>query len=88
MLELTHHNDGKCKSQSHTVGIVDKTEYGLEAFDLSGIRGHGKTSEEALEDFKQKFDAEMKRLKSFETMLFETDALIPIEVDYAGNEMA
>lgn len=87
MLELTHYNDGKEKWQSHEVSMADKTDFGLEDFDFASIYGYGETYEEALEEFKRAFDEKLKRLKDFEKMLFETEALVPIEVDCFKKEI-
>lgn len=87
MLELTHYNDGKGKWQSHEVSMTDKTDFGLEDFDFASIYGYGETYEEALEDFKRAFDEKWQRLKYFEKTLFETDVLIPIEVDCCKKEI-
>lgn len=85
MLEITHHDDGKEKFQSHTVGMADRKDDGnFYTFDFS-MEGYGESYDEALEDFKQKFDEQMCRLQAFEKMLFGTDALIPIKVDCFGK---
>lgn len=85
MLEITHNDDKKEKHQSHTVSMADREGANLYPFDFSSIYGFGSSYEEALEDFKQNFDKEITRLRSFEKMLFETDALVPIEVDCRGK---
>ncbi len=85
MLELTHYNDHKEKESSHTVSMTDKTKYGMFPVDFTNICGYGGTYEEALEDFKKKFDETLDRLQKFETMLFGTDALVTIEVDCLGK---
>lgn len=85
MIELTHYENGKKKGRYHTVGMVDKTEFGLESFDFSYVLGHGENYDEALDEFKKEFSKKMERLKAFESMLFKTDALVPIEIDCVGK---
>ena len=91
MIELMHYNDGKEKSQSHEIAIIEYDFYNAEAniwthnpFD---IYGYGETKEEAIEDFKNKFRYIMRELKAFETMLLDTDVIIDniIEVDCEGR---
>lgn len=86
MIQITHFDDGKEEFNSHEVSCVDSYGNLLRTVDFN-IYGYGETYYEALEDFKKKFDKQMARLLSFEKMLFETDALVPIEVDCLGNKI-
>ena len=90
MIELTHYDDGKEKSQSHEVAIIEHDFYNAyenvwshNPFDLCG---YGETKEEAIEDFKKKFRYIMRELKAFEMMLLDTDVITNniIEVDRNG----
>ena len=87
MLELTHNDDGKGKWQSHTVSMTDQDGKYLSDFNFSDLLGFGETYNEALEDFKVAFSGYKSRLDSFERLLFETDVLVPIEVDCFGREI-
>ncbi|MHC1722466.1 MAG: hypothetical protein AB9836_04575 [Aminipila sp.] len=84
MLQITHNDDGKQKWKSHTVNLVDKTEYGLEDYLCTHIAGYGAIYEEAFEEFKNKLLTEFERLKATIEVL---DALSPIEVDCFGKEI-
>lgn len=80
LLRLTYYNDGKKKSQSHEVTISDinrsyNAEYDIFSINPFDITGYGATKEEALENFKRKFDYVMREWRAFEKMLFETDAI-------------
>ena len=73
MIELKFYNDGKEKYQSHEVSIKNdfcyNNEVGVNSYDVFDITGYGATKEEALEDFKKKFNYVMKELNDFEHML-------------------
>lgn len=91
MLRLDHHNDGKEKQQSHEISIGEyrpfyNAEYDVFSHDPFDITGYGATKEEALEDFKRKFDYVMREWHTFEKMLFETSVVENdiIEVDNLG----
>lgn len=86
MLELTHHDDGKGKWQSHTVSMIDNDGKYLSDFNFSALIGIGETYDEALKDFKIRFSEYKDRLDTFEKLLFQTDILIPIQVDCFGRE--
>lgn len=78
LLRLSHYNDGKEKSQSHEIVIHDayplyNAEYDTFSLNPFDITGYGSTKEEALENFKRKFDYAMREWRAFEKMLFETD---------------
>ncbi len=86
MFEIAHHDDGKEKYDSHTVCMIDIDKNGEHIdLNLSNIYGYGDTYNEALNDFIEKFNKEIERLKSFEIMLNCTDTLVPIEVDCSGK---
>lgn len=93
MIRMTHNNDGKQKYQSYTVTIKEDNFYCLDPVVFShnpfDITGYGETKEEAIRDFKRKFEYVMAELRAFETMLFETDSIIEgiVEVDCQGNEI-
>lgn len=79
MLRLNHYNDGKEKYQSHEIRIRECrfycAEYDVFSHNPFDITGYGETKEEALEDFKRKFNYVMRELKAFEKMLFETNVI-------------
>ena len=80
MLSLAHCNDGKEKWQSHEICICGDGDFyssdvGVFSHDFFNITGYGATKEEAIEDFKRKFQYVMNEWKSFEKMLFETDII-------------
>lgn len=91
MIEMTYHNDGKEKFQSHEIEIRENdfidSEYMLFSHNPFDITGYGATKEEAIEDFKNKFRYIMKELRAFETMLLDTDVITDniIEVDCFGK---
>ena len=93
MIEMTYHNDGKEKWQSHEITLREHDFYNAEAdvwshnpFDLYG---YGATKEEAIEDFKNKFKYVMRELKAFEMMLLDTDVITSniIKVDCFGKDI-
>lgn len=85
MIKMTHNDDHKERDFSHTISIRDDYP-SRNPFDVGG---YGATKEEAIEDFKNKFEYVMKELKAFETMLFDTDVITDsiIEVDCMGKEI-
>lgn len=91
MIEMTYHNDGKEKCQSHEIEIREddfiNSEYMLFSHNPFDITGYGATKEEAIEDFKNKFRYIMKELRAFETMLLDTNVITDniIEVDCCGK---
>lgn len=91
MIEMTHHNDGKEKHQSHEISIRELNFYHAEpnvwSHNPFDIYGYGATKEEAIRDFKDKFAYLMSELRAFEFALFETDMIINniIEVDCLGK---
>lgn len=93
MIEMTYHNDYKQKWESHEISIREHGFYNVEVDVWShnpfNITGYGATKEEAIEDFKNKFEYIMNELKSFETMLLDTDIITDniIVVDCMGNEI-
>lgn len=92
MLRLSHYNDGKEKSQSHEIIIPDaypfyNAEYDIFSLNPFDITGYGSTKEEALTNFKRKFDYVMREWRAFEEMLFETDVVEDniLDVDCFGK---
>lgn len=91
---LAHYNDGKEKYQSHEIYFKEDPHFyhqetGLFSHNLSDIRGYGETKEEALDDFKKKFDYIMYEMKAIENLLHGSDVYTNsmIEVDCSGNEI-
>lgn len=84
-LELTHYGDYNTAG-THVICLVDRdnTTKMLKPIDMFNIKGCGTTYEKALEDLKQQFDRQKLKLDIFEKMLFETDAIVPIEVNSFG----
>lgn len=94
MIKLTHYNDSKERLDSHVISITeDAVWYGnghnLSSHDLFDIRGFGETKDEAMEDFKDKFEYLLKEWVAFGKMLFETDVIENsiVEVDCFGKEI-
>lgn len=93
MIEMTYHNDGKEKWQSHEITLREHDFYNAEANVWShnpfDVYGYGATKEEAIEDFKNKFKYVMRELKAFEMMLLDTDVITSniIEVDCFGKDI-
>ena len=91
MIEMTYHNDHKEKWQSHTISIRENMFFNAEVDVWShnpfNVTGYGATKEEAIEDFKNKFQYVMRELNAFETMLLDTDVITDgiIEVDCVGK---
>ena len=91
MIEITHYDDGKKKSQSHEITIREYDFYNTEVDVFShnpfDIIGYGETKEEAVEDFKRKFRYVVAELKAFEAMLLYTDTVADkiVEVDCMGK---
>ena len=79
-MNLVHFNDGKGKWQSHEIFVKDNNNFYNSEFDVFShnpfdITGYGETKDDALNDFKKKFDYIMKELKVFETFLYETNLI-------------
>lgn len=94
MLVLTHYNDGKENDQSHEVSIKDPIFYYNPKYDVSSLNpfslyGYGRTKEEAIENFKTKFDYVLREWEAFGKMLFETSYIEDnmIEVNCIGDEI-
>ena len=90
IIELGHYNDGKNKLQSHEIIMLedylyhaDVNMFGCNPFDITG---YGQTKEEALADFKKKFEYAMNELNAFSKMLFEED-VITVDVDCTGRKI-
>lgn len=91
MINLTHYNDGKKKSQSHEISISEtnyyNSEYDIFSHDPFDITGYGSTKEEAIEDFKRKFEYVLAEWNTFGKMLFSPAIqLNTIEVDCLGKQ--
>lgn len=91
MIEMTYHDDGKEKWQSHEISIrennFDNAEVDVWSHNPFNVTGYGATKEEAIEDFKNKFRYIMREWKAFEMMLLDTDVITDgiIEVDCVGK---
>ncbi len=96
MIQLTHYDDGKGKYQSHGVsldvphGVHNKRLNAYIEYDFSEITGYGETKEEALNDFKIKFNYILDEWKAFADMLNETNVITDnmLEVDCVGKEVS
>lgn len=79
MIELVHKDDKKEKWQSHEVYLSEdcfiNAEYMIFSHNPFDAVGYGHSKEDAVEDFKRKFQYIMQELKAFEKMLFETDVI-------------
>lgn len=88
LLNLTHYDDGKQKYRSHEVELNEPYFYNAEhdvyTHNPFSITGYGQTKEEAVEDFKKKYEYVLNELIAFGKMLFETDVIEIMEVDCCG----
>lgn len=92
MINLTHHNDGKGKDQSHEVSISESdfynSEYNVFSHNPFDITGYGSTKEEAMEDFKRKFEYVLAEWNAFGKMLSNPAVqLNTIEADCLRNSI-
>lgn len=93
MIKMAYHNDGKQKWQSHEIYLKEddfyNSEFGVFSHDIFDIYGYGETKEEAIEEFKKKFQYVMNEWKAFEKMLLDTDIITDniIVVDCFGKEI-
>ena len=93
MINLIHHDDGKEKAQSHEISISESDfycnpKYNLFSHDFFAITGYGSTKEEAMEDFKRKFEYVLAEWNAFGKMLSNPAVqLNTIEVDCLGNSI-
>lgn len=90
MINLTHHDDGKGNFQSHEVSISESDFYNPEhdvfSHDFFDITGYGSTKEEAVEDFKRKFEYVLAEWNAFGKILFCPAIQLNItEVDCFGK---
>lgn len=90
MINLIHHDDGKGKVQSHEISISESdfynSEYNVFSHNPFDITGYGSTKEEAVEDFKRKFEYVLAEWNAFEKILFCPAIQLNItEVDCVGN---
>ena len=91
-IRLAHYNDGKQKCYSHEISIFDKCDdycdetgtYGVH--DLAAIIGYGESEEQAIDDFRNKFNSAFEQLKEFHRKLNDSNESIEeVEVDCTGN---
>lgn len=92
MINLTHYDDGKGKLQSHEISISEtdyyNSEYEIFSHNPFSITGYGSTKEEAMEDFKRKFEYILAEWNAFGKMLFcPAIQLNVVEVDCLGNSI-
>lgn len=92
MINLTHYDDGKEKSQSHEISISEtdyyNSEYDIFSHDPFAITGYGSTKEEAMEDFKRKFEYVLAEWNTFGKLLSNPAVQLNItEVDCFGNSI-
>lgn len=90
MINLTRYDDRKEKSQSHEISISEdafyNSEYDIFSHDFFAITGFGSTKEEAMEDFKRKFEYVLAEWNAFGKLLFNPAVqLNTTEVDCLGN---
>lgn len=90
MINLTHYNDGKEKSQSYEIYISEtdfyNSEYDVFSHNPFDITGFGSTKEEAMEDFKRKFEYVLAEWNAFGKLLSNPAVQLNItEVDRLGN---
>ena len=90
MINLTHHDDGKEKFQSHEVSISESDFYNSEhdvfSYNPFDITGYGSTKEEAIEDFKRKFEYVLAEWNAFGKLLSNPAVQLNItEVDCFGK---
>lgn len=92
MINLTHYNDGKEKFQSHEISISEtdfyNSEYEIFSHDPFDITGYGSTKEEAMENFKRKFEYVLAEWNAFGRMLLNPAVQLNVmEVDCVGNSI-
>ena len=82
MLKLTHYNDGKEKRQSHEIEVIEfprqsyyDPDHDVTSLNFFDLTGYGPTKEDALDDFKRKFNYVFEQWKAFDKMLFETNII-------------
>ena len=90
MLKLTHHVNNRHNKLVYEIGSINIAEDGCYRFDFTDITGYGSTNQEALDDFKNKFNQKFQELMEFKKLLFgskHVNALLPevIEVGYSGE---
>lgn len=90
MINLTHHDDGKEKAQSHEISISESdfynSEYEIFSHDFFAIIGYGSTKEEAIEDFKRQFEYVLAEWNAFGKLLSNPAVQLNItEVDCFGK---
>lgn len=93
MIKMAYHDDGKQKWQSHEIYLKEddfyNSEFAVFSHDPFEIIGYGETKEEAIEDFKKRFQYVMNEWKAFEKMLLDTDIITDniVIVDCFGREI-
>lgn len=82
MLKLTHYNDGKEKWQSHEIEVIEfprqpyyDPDHDVTSLNFFDLTGYGSTKEDALDDFKRKFNYVFEQWEAFNKMLFETNII-------------
>lgn len=90
MINLIHHDDGKGKVQSHEISISEtdfcNSEYEIFSHNPFDITGYGSTKEEAVEDFKRKFEYVLAEWNAFGKIIFCPAIQLNItEVDCFGK---
>lgn len=90
-MNLTHHDDGKQRWQSHEVGISEKVffnpEHEVFSHNFMDLTGYGETKEQAVADFKRKFRYLLDEWNAFAKLLLDSDIAENemIEVDCFGK---
>ena len=90
-MNLTHHDDGKQRWQSHEVGLFEKDFYNQDhdifSHNFMDLTGYGETKEQAVADFKRKFRYLLDEWNAFAKLLLDSDIAENemIEVDCFGE---
>lgn len=89
MIKLGYYNDGKEKWQSHEIIMLEDDLYNSETGGHYHACGYGATKEEALNDFIREFKYSMSKLKEFEKMLDDPNAIANniVNIDCYGKEI-
>lgn len=87
-MNLTHNDDGRQGWQSHEVGIAEKDfhnhEYDIFSHNFMDLAGYGETKNEALEDFKRKFQYLLDEWNAFAKLLLDSDVAENEMIDVDG----
>ena len=86
MIKLAHYDDGKCKHQSHAIDILGESIEDMDLIWLRDIEAWGDTKEEALQEFKKKFNKIYCEVRYINNLL-RSDLLDNdiVEVDWRGK---